>query len=228
MLNIPYSNAVGSLMYSMVSTRHDLSFAMSILSRFKSNPRKSHWEAMKWLFRYIKGTTDIGLIFEKKKGTKFGLEGFVDSNYAGNKDNRRSTTLYYFCLNGCCISWKTQLQPIAALSTTEVEYIAAIEAIKEALWLQGLLQELKVLEEKATVYTDSQMALHLCKNPVFHERTKHIDVRYHFIREKITDGIIIIEKISTDDNPANVGTKKNGVFFGWSVGICNSLKFLQP
>src|SRR5690606_19239299 len=80
-------------------------------------------------------------------------------------------------------------------------------AIKEALLLQGLLQELNVMEEKAIVYTDSQSALHLCKNPVFHERTKHVDVRYHFIREKITDGIIIIEKISTEDNPADVGTK---------------------
>ncbi|KAL5560868.1 hypothetical protein UlMin_030615 [Ulmus minor] len=92
MLNIPYSNAVGSLMYSMVSSRPDLSFAISVLSRFMSNPGKSHWEAMKWLFRYIKETTDIGLIYEKNKGTKLGLEGFVDSDYAGNKDNMRSTT----------------------------------------------------------------------------------------------------------------------------------------
>ncbi|KAL5572585.1 hypothetical protein UlMin_022182 [Ulmus minor] len=116
---------------------------------------------MKWLFKYIKGTTDIGLIYEKKKGTKLGLEGFVDFDYAGNKDNRRSTTSYYLCLNECCTSWKTQLQPIMALSTTEIEYIAATEAIKEALWLQGLLQELKVLEERAIVYTDSQSSLHL-------------------------------------------------------------------
>ncbi|KAL5574058.1 hypothetical protein UlMin_023655 [Ulmus minor] len=123
MLNIPYSNAMGSLMYSMVSTRPDLSFAMSVLSRFMSNPGKSHWEAMKWFFRYIKGTTDIGLIYEKKKGTKLGLEGFVDFDYVGNKDNRKSTTSYCFCINGCCISWKTQLQPIMALSTTEAEYI---------------------------------------------------------------------------------------------------------
>ncbi|KAL5555664.1 hypothetical protein UlMin_037900 [Ulmus minor] len=125
LLNIPYSNAVGSLMYSMVSTRLDLSFAMSVLSRFMINPGKSNWEAMKWLFRYIKGTTDIGLIYEKKKGTKLGLEGFVDYDYTGNKDNMRSTTLYYFCLSGCCISWKTQFQPIVALSTIEAEYIAA-------------------------------------------------------------------------------------------------------
>ena len=94
-----------------------------------------------------------------------------------------------------------------ALSTTEAEYIAAIEAIKEHLWLPGLLKELKLLKDKATVYTDSPSALHLCKNPVFHERTKHVDVRYHFIREKVTDESIIVEKISTEDNLANAGTK---------------------
>ncbi|KAL5555335.1 hypothetical protein UlMin_037571 [Ulmus minor] len=100
MLDIPYSNVVGSLMYSMVSIRPDLSYAMSVLNRFMNNPGKSHWEAMKWLFRYIKGTTNIGLVYEKKNGTKLGLEGFVDSNYTCNKDNRRSTTSYCFCLNG--------------------------------------------------------------------------------------------------------------------------------
>ncbi|KAL5567384.1 hypothetical protein UlMin_030548 [Ulmus minor] len=119
MLNVPYSNAVGSLMYFMVSTRPDLSFAMSVLSRFMSNLGNYHWEAMKWLLRYVKGTKNLGLIYEKKNGTKLVLEGFVDSDYAGNKNNKRSTTSYSFCLNGCCISWKTQLQPIVALSTTE-------------------------------------------------------------------------------------------------------------
>ncbi|KAL5554515.1 hypothetical protein UlMin_041916 [Ulmus minor] len=207
MINVPYSNAVGSLIYSMVSTRPDLSFVMSVLSRFISNPGKYHWEAMKWLLRYVKGTTNLGLVYEKKNGTKHGLEGFVDSDYAGNKDNRRSTTSYCFYLNGCCISWKTQLQPIVALSTTKAEYIATTEALKEALWLQGLLHELNVMEEKAIVYTDNQSALHLCKNPIFHERTKHVDIGYHFIREKITDGIIIIEKISTEDNLADAETK---------------------
>ncbi|KAL5576483.1 hypothetical protein UlMin_018182 [Ulmus minor] len=100
MNNIPYSSAIGSLMYSMVSTRPDICFAMSVLSRFMSNPGKQHWEAVKWLFRYIKGTTNVGLIYEKKEeGTRLRLEGFVDVDYAGNLDNRKSTTTYMFCLN---------------------------------------------------------------------------------------------------------------------------------
>ena len=93
------------------------------------------------------------------------------------------------------------------MSTTEAEYIAATEAIREALWLQGLLQELKALEGKAIVYIDSQSALHLCKNLVLHERTKHVDVRYHFIRERVIDGSIIMKKIAIDNNPSDAGTK---------------------
>ena len=92
---------------------------------------------------------------EENGGTKLKLEGFVDADYARNKDNKRSTTTYAFCLNGCCISWKSQLQPIVALSTTEAEYIALTKAIKEALWLLGILQELKLMEDKPTVFSDS-------------------------------------------------------------------------
>ncbi|KAL5580141.1 hypothetical protein UlMin_012583 [Ulmus minor] len=130
---IPYNNAIGSLMYTMVSTRPNLSFAMSVLSRYMCNLGKKHWEAAKWLFRYIKGTSNVGLVYGRNGGTKLKLEGFVDADYAGNKDNKRSTIAYVFCLNGCCISWKSQLQPIVALSTTEAKYIATTEAIKEAL-----------------------------------------------------------------------------------------------
>ncbi|KAL5541599.1 hypothetical protein UlMin_009309 [Ulmus minor] len=207
MTNIPYTNAIGSLMYSMVSTRPDISFAMSVLIRYMCNPRKIHWEAAKWLFRYIKGTKNVGLVYKRRGETKLRLEGFVDADYARNKDNRRSTTAYMFCLNRCCISWKAQLQPIVVLSTTEAEYITVIAAIKEALWLQGILQELKLMEDKAIVFSDSQSTLHLCKNLAFHEKTKHVDVRYHFIIEKVIEGKILVEKISTNDNLADAGTK---------------------
>ena len=96
MAKIRYNNAIGSLMYATVSTRPDLSFARSVLSRYMCNPGKKHWEAAKWLFRYIKGTSNVGLVYGRKGGTKLKLEGFVDADYAGNKDNRRSTTTYVF------------------------------------------------------------------------------------------------------------------------------------
>ena len=202
----PYANAIGSVMYSMVCTRPDLAYSISVLSRFMGDPGKHHWTAMKWMLRYVAMTTGYGLKFKKNSDT-VQVEGFVDADFAGDRVERKSTTSYIFLVSGNCISWKSQLQPIVALSSTESEYIAATEAIKEGLWIQGLLRELKVYQGKATVYTDSQSALYLCKNPMFHDRTKHIEVRYHFIREKVTHGLINIEKVPSAENPADMGTK---------------------
>lgn len=206
MENVPYSSAVGSVMYSMVCTRPDLAHAISVLSRYMSNPGREHWLAMKWLLRYIGSTTDIGLMY-KKNGNQIDVEGYVDSDYAGDRDSRKSTSAYFFLVCGNCVSWKSQLQPVVALSTTEAEYIAATEAVKEGIWIQGMLQELQIYGGVATVFSDSQSAIHLCKNPVFHDRTKHVEIKYHFIREKVTQGVIKIEKVSTEENPADVGTK---------------------
>ncbi|KAL0296697.1 UNVERIFIED_CONTAM: Retrovirus-related Pol polyprotein from transposon TNT 1-94 [Sesamum radiatum] len=132
------------------------------------------------------------------------LVGYVDSNYANDRDSRRSTTSYVFTLCGACISWKSQLQNIVALSTTEAEYIATTEAFKEAIWLKGILTEIGFLNKKVTIFSDSQSSIQLCKNPVFHDRTKHIDVRYHFIRDIVGKEIINLEKINSDNNPADM------------------------
>ncbi|KAL5556131.1 hypothetical protein UlMin_038367 [Ulmus minor] len=133
MEKVPYSSAVGSVMFTMVSTRPDISHAISVLSKFMSNPEKEYWLGMKWLLRYLKGSSDVGLIY-KKRGNSIWLEGYSDLDYIADRDKRRSITSNFFNLNGCCISWKAQLQPVVALSTTKAEYIAATEAIKEALW----------------------------------------------------------------------------------------------
>ncbi|KAK4397944.1 Retrovirus-related Pol polyprotein from transposon TNT 1-94 [Sesamum angolense] len=136
MKNIPYSNAIGSVMYLMVSTRPDIAYAVSCLSRYMSNAGLPHWEALKWLLRYLNGSIDTGIKFSRcNEGAN--LIGYVDSNYANDKDSRRSTTSYVFTLCGACVSWKSQLQNIVALSTTEAEYIATTEAFKEAIWLKG-------------------------------------------------------------------------------------------
>ncbi|KAL2525901.1 Reverse transcriptase Ty1/copia-type domain-containing protein [Abeliophyllum distichum] len=120
---------------------------------------------------------------------------------------RKSTTSYFFTLGDNCITWKSQLQPLVTLSSTEAEYIALTEAFKECMWLKGLLCELNFLNENAMTFTDSQSALMLCKNPVYHERSKHIEVKYHFIMEKLAFGEFKLLKIATDDNHADVGTK---------------------
>ncbi|KAL5553706.1 hypothetical protein UlMin_041107 [Ulmus minor] len=110
MEKVPYSSAVGYVMFTMVSTRPHISHAISVLNRFMSNPGKEHWVGIKWLLRYLKGSSDVGLIYEKR-GNSIWLEGYSDSDYGADGDKRRSITSYFFNLNGCCISWKAQLQP---------------------------------------------------------------------------------------------------------------------
>ncbi|KAL7150257.1 hypothetical protein ABFS83_05G099600 [Erythranthe nasuta] len=187
MRSVPYANEIGSIMYLMVSTRPDIAYVVSCLSRYMANPGMPHWEAVKWLMRYLRGSVRTGIGFSKY--------------------NRKSTTSYVFTLCGSCISWKSQLQNIVALSTTEAEYNAATEAVKESLWLKGLLSEIGFLKGKVVVFSDSQSGIQLCKNPVFHDRTKHIEIKYHFIRKVVGKGEIDLEKIPSEFNPVDMGTK---------------------
>ncbi|XP_062103604.1 triacylglycerol lipase 2-like [Humulus lupulus] len=143
----------------------------------------------------------------KQMDQKVTLEGFADADYAASKDTRSSTTSYVFTTNGDCICWKSQLQSVVSLSTTEAEFMATTEAFKEAIWLQGMLQELKMMKGKANIYSDSQSSIHLCKNSVYHEKSKHIDIRLFWIREKIEEDVISLDKIGTEDNPADIRTK---------------------
>ncbi|XP_062103402.1 secreted RxLR effector protein 161-like [Humulus lupulus] len=206
MSKVPYSNDVGSIMYLMVCTRPDLAHAISVLSKYMSNPGRTHWLAMKWLFRYLIGSTKVGFFYKQLQASTT-IEGYSDADYAGDRDSRKSTFAYMFLMGGNCVSWKVQLQLVVALSTTESEYIATTEAIKEAIWIKGLMEEIKLLNDIPTVYLDSQSYVHLCKNPMFHDRTKHIEIKYHFIRNKVTQGHIVIDKVPTEDNPADMGTK---------------------
>lgn len=123
---------------------------------------------------------------KKNKGKCEGLLGYMDSNYVEDLDKRRSLTGYIFIFNGCLINWKVTRQHGVALSTTTTEYIIATEAVKEALWLQGLMGELGVKQKIVTVLYDSSSALHMCRNPIHHERTKHIDIKLHFIRNEVS------------------------------------------
>ena len=188
-------------------------------------PGREHWQAVKWILRYLKGTTDVGLIFDRAKMSD-SVVGYVDSDFAGDLDKRRSLTGYLFTLSGSVISWKATLQTTVALSTTEAEYMALAEAVKEAIWLQGLVSDLGLMQNKSTVFCDSQSAIHLTKNQMYHERTKHIDVRYHFIRDIVSQGTIVVQKVSTHDNPADIMTKTVPVSKFWhcldSVGVCSA------
>jgi hypothetical protein len=133
MSKVSYSSAVGSLMYAMICSRPDLSYAMSLVSRYMSNPGKEHWNAVKWIFRYLRDTSNACLQFGR---TRKGLVGYVDSDFAADLDRRRSLTGYVFTIGGCAVSWRACLQPTVAQSTTEAEYIAVCDACKEAIWLK--------------------------------------------------------------------------------------------
>ncbi|CAM8965759.1 unnamed protein product [Rhodiola kirilowii] len=204
--NVPYANAIGSVMYAMISSRPDLSYDISLLSRFMSNPGPEHWLALKHVFAYIKSTLGVGLCY-KKRHDDLKLIGYVDVDFGCDRDTRKSTTALYFTLGACCVSWKSQLQSIVTISTTESEYIALCDALKEAMWLQGMLSEAKLFSGTAIVKCDSQSAICLSKNPVYHERSKHIDIKYHFVRDKIENGDVVVDKIGTEYNPADMGTK---------------------
>ncbi|PHT40240.1 Retrovirus-related Pol polyprotein from transposon TNT 1-94 [Capsicum baccatum] len=207
MSHVPYSNAVGSLMYAMVCTRPDLAYAVSVVSRFMHNPGKQHWESVKWILRYLKGSPDIGLVFDRQRSDPGGVVGYVDADYGGDLDRRRSLSAYIFTLCGSAISWYSSLQAIAALSTTEAEYIAATEGVKEAIWLRGLVAELGLQQHILVMFCDSQTAVHLARNRKHHSKTKHIDIKCHFIRDIVDAGEITVEKIHTTENPADMLTK---------------------
>ncbi|GJV14657.1 putative RNA-directed DNA polymerase [Tanacetum coccineum] len=201
---VPYASTVGSLMYAMVCTRPDLAHAIGVVSRFLSNPGKKHLEAVKWIFRYLRGTSKLGITFGNGKPM---LVGYTYSDLAGNKDNMKSTSQYLMTFTRGAVSWQSRLQKCVALSTTEAEYVAATKACKELLWLKRFLQELGFKQQRYAVLCDNQSTIHLAKNSMFHKRTKHIDIRYHWIRDAIEDGMIELNKVHTDDNASDMLTK---------------------
>ncbi|BFG26329.1 hypothetical protein CerSpe_126030 [Prunus speciosa] len=206
MSKVPYASLVGCLMYAMVCTRPDLAQAVSVVSRYMANPAKQHWTVAKWILMYLKGTKRIGILFERQQG-KACVSGYVDSDYAGDLDKRRSTTGYVFICGGGPISWRAVLQSVSALSTTEAEYMALTEASKEAVWLKRLAKEFGIAQDLVVIQSDSQSAIHLVKNQAFHGRSKHIDVRYHRIRDWVNDGDIVIRKVHTNENASDCLTK---------------------
>lgn len=216
MAKVPYALTIGSLMYTMVSTRTYIAHAVGVVSRFMNNPGKEHWEAIKWIFRYLKGTTDVGLCYGE---SEINLQGYVDSDLAGDVDNRKSTTGYVYTFGGMTVSWVSQVQKTVALSTAEAEYAAVTEASKDMIWLQSFLEDFGKKQENNVLYSDSQSAIHLAKNAAFHSRTKHIQLRYHFILSVMNDGALTLEKIHTSQNVADILTREKLKSCSVSIGL---------
>lgn len=204
MAKVPYASAIGSLMYAMVCTRPDIAHAVGVVSRFMSDPGREHWEAVKWLLRYLKGTSKLGLCFKGKDSV---LRGYTDADLSGCKETFKSTSGYIFTVGGTAVSWMSRLQKSVALSTTEAEYMAVAEASKELVWLKDFFEEIGKEQADYSLYCDNESAVKLAKNPVYHGKTKHIGRRYHFIRGLISDGTINLKNISGAKNPADMFTK---------------------
>ena len=207
-VNFPYREAIGSFMFLAQKTRPDLSFSVTFLSRFLNCFSDIHCKAVKRVFRYLRGTTDFRIFYRKEKKENPKLEGFCDADYAGDLKTRRSTTGYIFMLAGGPISWCSKSQPGVSLSTTESEYVAAAEAAKELIWLRHLLKDVKCqCVEPTLLQIDNQSAIKLIKNPEFHRRTKHIDIRFHFIREKYQDQTLSVAYVRSEEQCADFLTK---------------------
>ena len=199
-----YLGLVGSLLYIAGGTRPDVTQAVGALCRYGAAPTTAHWEAARHVLRYLKGTADFCMCFGPESTD---LVGWCDADYAGCPDTRRSTTGYLFTLNGGAISWCSRAQPTIAASTTEAEYMAQSEATREALWLLKACADLGKSPAPIQIFTDSQSALKLLKNPVISQRSKHIDVRHHFTRERIAKGDVTFEYVPTGEMPADALTK---------------------
>jgi len=201
-----YQSAVGSLLYLSTRTRPDISYAVSSVARFTSKPIKQHWMAVKRIFRYLNRTISLRLLYSKDKGKE--CTGYSDADWAGELNDRKSTSGFVFKLSGAAISWRSKKQSCVALSTVKAEYIALASAAQESVWLQELLSSIKEPRVKpATIFEDNKSAICLAKNLQYHSRAKHIDIKHHFIREKVQAGDIKLEFCKSEDMVADMLTK---------------------
>ena len=203
-----YQSAVGSLQYLSTMTRPDITYAVSNVAKFCSNPTKEHWTSVKRIMRYLKGTQNYGLLYKKVNSNTV---GFSDSDWAGDIDDQKSTSGYIFQVGGTAISWRSRKQSCVALSTAEAEYIALSHAAQEAIWLRQLDTDLQSEPQEPTViYEDNQAAICMSKNPQSHGKSKHIEIKYHFIREQISKKNIELKYCQTENMVADMLTKGLG------------------
>ena len=208
----------------LTATRPDIMYAVSILSRYMSRPTEVHYSAAKRILRYLQGTTKFGILYKKEGNCE--LIGFTDSDYAGSVEDRRSTSGYVFMLSGAAVAWSSQKQPIVTLSTTEAEFVAAAGSSCQAIWMQRVLKKIGYKGSESTIiFCDNSSTIKLSRNPVMHGKSKHIDVRYHFLRELVNDGVVQLQFCGTRHQLADILTKplKLESFWElrWKLGVCD-------
>ena len=200
-----YKQMVGCLMH-LLATRPDLEYSVCLVSRYMERATEMHLAAIKRILRYLKGTVGYGILYKKEEEVK--LTCWSDSDYAGDFDDRKSTSGYVFMIGDNAIAWSSKKQPIVNLSTTEAEYVAAASCSCQGIWLRRILHHLNEdQKEVTTIHCDNSSSIKLSKNPVMHGRCKHIDVRFHFLRDLAKDGIIELKHCNSQDQLADIMTK---------------------
>jgi len=202
-----YMCLVGSLLYAAMVTRPDIAYAVQALGRHLQNATEEHFNAGKRILRYLQGTKHLGLRYGSLENETT-VVGYADADWASDKDTRRSVTAYLFKLGGAAVSWASKLQPTVALSSTEAEYMSACAAVQEAIYLRLLLASLGYVQDGPTViYEDNQGCIGMSQNPILHKRTKHIDIRFHFVRERVASEEVKLIYIKTQNQLADLLTK---------------------
>ncbi|GJV06249.1 hypothetical protein Tco_1343905 [Tanacetum coccineum] len=199
-----YRGMIGSLMY-LTASRPDIQFSTCLCARYQANPKESHLIAVKRIFRYLKGTPSLGLWYPKCSG--FDLKGYSDSDYAGCNMDRKSTSGACQLLGGKLVCWSAKKQQSVAMSSAKAEYVAAAGCCANILWMKSQLTDYDIIYEKVPIFCDNTSAIAISNNPVLHSRTKHIDIRYHFIRDHILKGDIELHFIPTQYQLADIFTK---------------------
>jgi hypothetical protein len=199
-----YRQTVGALQY-VTLTRPDIAYSVNQLCQHMQAPTSAHWTAAKRVLRYLKHTLDYGLFY---RPGSFAINAYCDSDWAGDPDDRRSTCGYGVFVGSNLISWSAKKQPVVSKSSTEAEYRCLALVTAEVYWLRMLLHELQVsLAFAPVVWCDNISALALASNPIFHARSKHIEVDYHFVREKVANKDILLQHVPTSLQPADIFTK---------------------
>ncbi|XP_074343061.1 secreted RxLR effector protein 161-like [Apium graveolens] len=199
-----YQGMIGSLLY-LTTSRPDIMYSVCLCARFQSQRKESHLNAVKRIFKYLKGTKDLGIFYPSS--TSFKLIGFSDADYAGSRVDRKSTSGACEYLGDCLVAWHSKKQTSIALSTAEGEYIAAGSCCAQILWMQQTLQDFGIFYTNIPIYFDNTSAINISKNHVMHSRTKQIDVGHHFLRDNVSKGNIELTYISTDKQRADIFTK---------------------
>lgn len=200
----PIRQLIGCLMYAVLGTRPDLSTCVNICSRQQDEPTEELWKRLKRILRYIKGTLDLELVYEAEENSIF--TRFVDSDWAGSLEDRKSTTGYFYQVYGMTVCWSTRKQSTVVISSTKAEYIALAESAREGIWLSNILTEFDVPKGAFTIYEDNQSYIKLTQKTE-HKRLKHVDVKFNFIKELVENKSVIIKYVCTKEQIADILTK---------------------